>query len=215
MTQKNNYCDIQANCKLLYQSCRQYEAVVKQNKNLQAELRAVKSDLEIELAFNKELQNKLQDTETKALAQCKNAENRISDLEERIKNHSKEIEEYCNRLANKQKECEELKKTNIHIDNNRKCKAKKLKEIEQLLIDSSSGYTDEVMQKIMEIIHKPETVCFENKYEQALDDIEKELKEDINCESQECGCNDFEECLKCTKEHILDIINKVKESENV
>ena len=107
MTQKNNYCDIQANCKLLYQSCRQYEAVVKQNKNLQAELRAVKSDLEIELAFNKELQNKLQDTETKALAQCKNAENRISDLEERIMNHSKEIEEYCSRLAEKQKECED------------------------------------------------------------------------------------------------------------
>ncbi len=48
-------------------------------------------------------------------------------------------------------------------------------------------------------------------YKQALDEIEKELKEDIYCENQECGCDDFEECLKCTKEHILDIINKAKE----
>lgn len=52
------------------------------------------------------------------------------------------------------------------------------------------------------------------KYKKALDEIEKELKEDINCESQECGCDDFEECLKCTKEHILDIINKVKDGKN-
>lgn len=79
-------------------------------------------------------------------------------------------------LARKTQECEELKKANIHIDNNKKCKAKKLKEIEQLLIDCSSGYTDEVMQKIMEIIHKPETVCFENKYEQALNDVEQQAK---------------------------------------
>ena len=50
--------------------------------------------------------------------------------------------------------------------------------------------------------------CKVDKYKQALDEIEKELKEDIYCENQECGCDDFEECLKCTKEHILDIINK-------
>ena len=49
-----------------------------------------------------------------------------------------------------------------------------------------------------------------DRYRKALDEIEKELKEDIYCESQECGCDDFEECLKCTKELILDIINKAK-----
>ncbi len=52
--------------------------------------------------------------------------------------------------------------------------------------------------------------CKVDKYKQALDEIEKELKEDIYCENQECGCDDFEECLKCTKEHILNIINKAK-----
>ena len=45
--------------------------------------------------------------------------------------------------------------------------------------------------------------CKVDKYKQALDEIEKELKEDIYCENQECGCDDFEECLKCTKEHIM------------
>lgn len=49
-----------------------------------------------------------------------------------------------------------------------------------------------------------------DRYRKALGEIEKELKEDIYCENQECGCDDFEECLKCTKEHILDIINKAK-----
>ena len=34
---------------------------------------------------------------------------RIKDLEERITNHSNEIEEYCSKLADKDKECEELK----------------------------------------------------------------------------------------------------------
>lgn len=52
------------------------------------------------------------------------------------------------------------------------------------------------------------------RYHKALEEIEKELKEDIYCESQECGCDDFEECLKCTKEHILDILNKAKGEKN-
>lgn len=42
----------------------------------------------------------------------------------------------------------------------------------------------------------------------------EELKEDIYCENQECGCDDFEECLKCTKEQIFDIINKAKDGNN-
>ena len=48
------------------------------------------------------------------------------------------------------------------------------------------------------------------KRKDALEEIEKELKEDVYCESQECGCDDFEECLNCVKTQILDIINKAK-----
>lgn len=49
-----------------------------------------------------------------------------------------------------------------------------------------------------------------DRYRKALEEIEKELKEDVYCESQECGCDDFEECLNCVKTQILDIINKAK-----
>lgn len=48
------------------------------------------------------------------------------------------------------------------------------------------------------------------RYRKALEEIEKELKEDIYCENQECGCDDYEECLRCTKNIILGIINKAK-----
>jgi len=44
----------------------------------------------------------------------------------------------------------------------------------------------------------------------ALEEIEKELKEDITCESRECGCDDYGECLKCIKETILNRINEVR-----
>ena len=52
------------------------------------------------------------------------------------------------------------------------------------------------------------------KKNRALEEIEEELKEDIYCESQECGCDNFEECLRCTKDLILDIVNKAKGCEN-
>ena len=52
-----------------------------------------------------------------------------------------------------------------------------------------------------------------DRYRKALDEIEKELKEDVYCESQECGCDDFEECLNCVKTQILNIINKAKGEE--
>lgn len=53
-----------------------------------------------------------------------------------------------------------------------------------------------------------------DRYRKALEEIEEELKEDIYCESQECGCNDSEECLRCTKDLILNIINKAKDGKN-
>lgn len=40
----NKYCDIQDGCKLLKQANAQYNAVVRQNQSLQAELRAVRQE---------------------------------------------------------------------------------------------------------------------------------------------------------------------------
>lgn len=48
--------------------------------------------------WNDELVHKTQE--------CERSRKRISDLEERIINHSNEIEEYCSRLADKNKKCE-------------------------------------------------------------------------------------------------------------
>ena len=47
------------------------------------------------------------------------------------------------------------------------------------------------------------------KYKQALEEIREDLEQDTTCESRECGCDDYEECLKCVKETILDKIKEV------
>ena len=96
-------------------------------------------------------------------------------------------------IQRKEKECEELKKEIIN-------KNEKIKELRFSVSDLTNRLCYLNAEKSFRIVD----------LEQALDEIEKELKEDIYCENQECGCDDFEECLKCTKEHILDIINKAK-----
>ena len=49
-------------------------------------------------------------------AECGRSQKRISDLEERIINHSKEIEEYCIRLADKNKKCEKYEQALEEIE---------------------------------------------------------------------------------------------------
>lgn len=89
--------------------------------------------------------------------ECERSRKRISDLEERIINHSNEIEEYCSRLADKNKKCEkyeqaldefELLITN-HISSCEKCP------------DNKNGYcigidecSSRCLKKILDIINK-------------------------------------------------------------
>lgn len=42
-----------------------------------------------------------------------------------------------------------------------------------------------------------------------LEEIKGDLEQDTTCESRECGCDDYGECLKCVKETILDKISEV------
>jgi len=49
----------------------------------------------------------------------------------------------------------------------------------------------------------------DNKYKQAFEEIKEDLEQDTTCESRECGCDDYGECLKCVKETMLDKINEV------
>ena len=48
--------------------------------------------------------------------ECERSLKRISDLEERIINHSNEIEEYCSRLADKNKKCEKYEQALEEIE---------------------------------------------------------------------------------------------------
>lgn len=103
---------------------------------------------------------------------------------------------YFKQLARKTQECELLKKYKDVVD--------RLSDKQIILTNKDK------MPELYENIKDLKLEC----YHKALEEIEKELKEDIYCESQECGCDDFEECLKCTKEHILDILNKAKGEKN-
>ena len=70
-----------------------------------------------------------------------------------MENKIKEIEE---KLLRKEQECEELKKVNRHIENNRTQKADKLMRIEKLITACSTGYTDDFIQSILAILLEAE-----------------------------------------------------------
>lgn len=64
--------------------------------------------------------------------------------------------------------------------------------------------------QIAELTKKSIRITAENrKLEYALQEIREELEEDITCESRECGCDDYGECLNCLKDIILTKINEV------
>lgn len=111
----------------------------------------------------------------------------IGDLCYKIHNQRKEINNRLKQIEAFKQENEELKAENQNL---------------------KSSLTNSIMSKFISLCNET------SKHKQALDVIEKELKEDIYCESQECGSDDYEECLKCTKEHILDIIRNTKEKNN-
>ena len=100
---------------------------------------------------------------TRKTQECERSRKRISDLEERIINHSNEIEEYCSRLADKDKECEELKAYAQRQENQREeyykeylKKDKALEEIEGIVknFGSYAAWQEQRINKILDIINK-------------------------------------------------------------
>ena len=49
-----------------------------------------------------------------------------------------------------------------------------------------------------------------NGYETIIEKIRQEVQEDVTCESRECGCDNYEKCIECLKNTILNIINETK-----
>lgn len=47
-----------------------------------------------------------------------------------------------------------------------------------------------------------------NGYKIISEQIRQEVQEDVTCESRECGCDSYEECIECLKNTILNIIDE-------
>lgn len=47
-----------------------------------------------------------------------------------------------------------------------------------------------------------------NGYKTIIEKIRQEVQEDVTCESRECGCDSYEECIECLKNTILNIIDE-------
>lgn len=135
---------------------------------------------------------------------------------------------YFKQLKRKEQECEDLKEKNALLESQMAIKdeyremSENLKAEEKFLKQCCQKAGEELAKHSFEYDGKEKNLVVQamelnekyEKLENALEEIEQELKEDIYCESQECGCDDYEECLRCTKNIILDIVNKAKGEEN-
>lgn len=139
--------------------------------------------------------------------------NKIDKLIEALQKQCNELE-----LQNRKskQECEELKKANQHIDENRQCKGSKLKRIEELISACEAGYTDEFIQKIYGIIQESEPAIDDysiiDRYRKALNDIGKIVIQDRNIKDV-ClisTCLDAGRVAYDIQQQIIDIINKAK-----
>lgn len=112
-------------------------------------------------------------------------------------------------LARKTQECEELKNIIAYPKYRNEIAIKELENKTKKELIEEIVHRHQIGESTVHCVYAPLREE-NNRYRKALEEIERELKEDIYCESQECGCDDYEECLRCTKNIILDIINKAK-----
>lgn len=82
------------------------QKVEEEIKELNQKLYLVQNEVHVKTEYIQEQREEIKQLEQ----ECERSLKRISDLEERIINHSNKIEEYCSRLANKDKECKELER---------------------------------------------------------------------------------------------------------
>ena len=66
-----------------------------------------------------------------------------------------------------------------------------------------------------DLISQLDQLKIENKkLKETLIEIQQDLENATYCESQECGCDDTNECLECTKKQILQKIKEVLNGTN-
>lgn len=133
-----------------------------------------------------------------------------------------QIYEDYKRLTCKTSECEELKERKLKLELNENHNKNEIKKLKKRIRKDREFFKNKISSLTLARKQFLEALDHFNwqiglvkndTYRKALEEIEEELKEDIYCESQECGCDDSEECLRCTKDLILDIISKAKGEE--
>ena len=117
--------------------------------------------------------------------------NIINDLQQQVFNKTLEIKGIEEVLKAKEQECEQKDKD---IKYSMKCLDNSFKTQQD-----SELYWEREKKKL-----KAE----KEKLKQTLIEIQQDLEFATYCESQECGCDDANECLECTKNHILQKISE-------
>ena len=125
-------------------------------------------------------------------------------------------------------ELQRLEAENKLLEEEKRDKIKLLEQIINILYPNSSdnelydvAFNVEFINKLKEI--KAENEELKEEYKQfqhisadevhrlrkALVEIREDMQEDTTCESRECGCDDYAQCLNCIKETIITKINEV------
>lgn len=134
-----------------------------------------------------------------------------------------QIYEDFKQLTFKTQECEDLKERKLKLELNENHNKNEIKKLKKRIRKDREFFRNKISSltiarreflEALDHFNWQIGLVKNDSYREALDEIEQELKEDIYCESQECGCDDCEECLRCTKDLILNIINKAKGAED-
>ena len=110
---------------------------------------------------------------------------------------------YFKQLARAKEEIEKLK---VQIENEKQALQIAIDNLNQACLDLSQENDD-----LLNELQAKEQECEElrkeiNGYKIIIEKIRQEVQEDVTCESRECGCDSYEECIECLKNTILNII---------
>ena len=141
---------------------------------------------------------RLKEEKSKLLSKCINKQCRINELQQICA-----IKEFSLKVNGKEyKNLSGIDKAKLFINNENAVRDKYIQKLENKMSDLQYNF----YENCKEVVDAQKQI---DKYRQALQEIREELEEDITCESRECGCDDYGECLNCLKETILTKINEV------
>lgn len=86
---------------------------------------------------------------------------------------------------------------------------KNIDETNILLIKENMDLQQQLKRKEQECEELKEQL---QKYRSVFEEIREDIEQDTTCESRECGCDDYAECLNCIKETILNKISEVQDA---